>query len=110
MRCGELCKSCVGKCRESVSDKFPAEIECPICGGDGKDCEHCEGGWYTVSQCPSKYIGAELIQDISVVSACEHHLPVAGGLLDQSAWWFELRGLLKSEENRVQEEQAKRRN
>jgi hypothetical protein len=45
-----------------------------------------------------------------VVSACEHHLPVAGGLLDQSAWWFELRGLLKSEENRVQEEQAKRRN
>jgi hypothetical protein len=45
-----------------------------------------------------------------VVSACEHYLPVAGGLLDQSAWWFELRGLLKSEENRVQEEQAKRRN
>ncbi len=109
MRCGELCKSCVGKCRETVTEQFPAEIECPICGGDGK-CEHCQDGWYTVKQCPSKFIGNDLIQDISVVSACEHHLPVAGGLLDQSAWWFELRGLLKSEENRVQEEQAKRRN
>jgi hypothetical protein len=80
-----------------------------MCGGDGK-CEHCQDGWYSVKQCPSKFIGTELIQDISVVSASEHHLPVAGGLLDQSAWWFELRGLLKSEENRVQEEQAKRRN
>ena len=93
-----------------VSEKFPAEIECPMCAGDGKDCKHCEDGWYTVSECPSKYIGHELISDIQVVSASEHHLPVAGGLLDQSAWWFDLRALLKSEENRVQEEQAKRRN
>jgi hypothetical protein len=43
------------------------------------------------------------------VTASEHHLPVAGGLLDQSAWWFELRQLLKAEENRVQDEQQKRR-
>jgi len=50
-----------------------------------------------------------LILDIGVVAACEHHLPVAGGLLDQSAWWFELRSLLKSEESKVQEEQMKRR-
>lgn len=60
-------------------------------------------------ECPSQFIGQELIQDIRVVSSSEHHLPVSGGLLDQSAWWFELRGLLKSEENRVQDEQSKRR-
>jgi len=77
-----------------------------MCGGDG--CEHCEDGYYKVTQCPSKFIGHELISDIGIAGASEHHLPVAGGLLDQSAWWFELRGLLKSEEARVQEEQAKR--
>jgi len=49
-----------------------------------------------------------LISDIQIVAASEHHLPVAGGLLDQSAWWFELRKLLKSEENRIDNERAKR--
>jgi hypothetical protein len=51
-----------------------------------------------------------LIQDIQIVSSCEHHLPVSGGVLDQSAWWFSLKELLKREENLVQNEQAKRRN
>jgi len=59
--------------------------------------------------CPAKYIGSELIQDIQVVSACEHHLPVAGGVLDQSAWWFELRETLRREERRIQDEQQQRR-
>ena len=62
-----------------------------------------------VKECPSKFIGQELISDISIVSASENHLPVAGGLLDQSAWWFELRQLLRSEEHRITEEQIKRR-
>lgn len=83
-------------------------MECPACDGDG--CEECKGGFFELTECPSKFIGSELIQDIQVVSACEHHLPVAGGLLDQSAWWFALRSILKSEENRIQDEQSKRRN
>jgi hypothetical protein len=107
VRCGELCKSCVGKCRDIVTPQQPAEIECPECGGEG--CEHCKDGWFEVTECPTKYIGQELIQDIHVIGATDQHLPVAGGLLDQSAWWFELRGLLKLEEYRVQEEQNKRR-
>lgn len=89
-----------------MSEKHPAEIECPVCGGDG--CEHCRDGWFEVKQCPSRYIGQELIEDIRVISASEQHLPCAGGLLDQSAWWFELRQMLKSEESRIQEEQHKR--
>jgi hypothetical protein len=66
-------------------------------------------GWYTVDECPSKFIGQDLISDIQVVSASEQHLPVAGGLLDQSAWWFELRQLLRSEEHKITEEQMERR-
>jgi hypothetical protein len=56
------------------------------------------------------FIGQELISDIQIVTASEHHLPVEGGLLDQSAWWFELKNLLKSEENLIQNEQQERRN
>ncbi|HUS38334.1 MAG TPA: hypothetical protein VMX74_02735 [Pirellulales bacterium] len=107
VRCSELCKSCSGKCREIVSPEFPAEVECPVCDGDG--CEECNDGYFQFTECPSKFIGPELISDIQIVTASEQHLPVVGGLLDQSAWWFELRQLLKSEENRIQEEQQKRR-
>ena len=108
IRCGELCKSCVGKCRDIVTPEQPAEIDCPCCGGDG--CEECNDGRFALSGCPSEYIGQELIQDIRVITASDQHLPVAGGLLDQSAWWFNLRELLKREESLIQDEQAKRRN
>jgi hypothetical protein len=63
-----------------------------------------------LKECPSQFIGQDLIQDIRIVTASEHHLPVAGGLLDQSAWWFTLREILKREESVIQDEQAKRRN
>jgi hypothetical protein len=35
-------------------------------------------------------------------------LPQTGGLLDQSAWWFELRRILNNEENAIQIEQVER--
>ena len=91
-----------------LSEQQPAEIECPVCGCSEKGCDYCEGGFYQVTECPSKYIGQELIQDIRIVTSTEQHLPVAGGLLDQSAWWFELKTLLKSEENVIENEKAKR--
>jgi hypothetical protein len=92
-----------------LSVEFPAEIECPCCGGSEAGCEHCDHGFYRVTECPSRYIGKELIQDIRIVTSTEQHLPVVGGLLDQSAWWFELKTLLKSEENVIENEKAKRR-
>lgn len=107
MRCGELCKSCVGRCREIVSEIHPADIECPCCGGDG--CGECDDGFFAVAECPSKYIGQALIADLHIIAASETHLPVSGGLLDQSAWWFELRNAMRCEENIIQDEQQKRR-
>jgi len=79
-----------------------------MCGGEGGECEHCKEGYFEVTECPTKYIGQELIQDIHLIGATDTHLPVAGGLLDQSAWWFELRNLLKLEEHRVESEKEKR--
>lgn len=93
-----------------MTPEHPAEIECPSCDGDGGECKECDQGYFTITECPAKFIGQELIQDIQIVTASEHHLPVAGGTLDQSAWWFELKETLRREENRVQDEQSKRRN
>ena len=97
----------MSKCQGILTEECPAAIECPECGGEG--CDQCDDGYFELTQCPTKYIGQELLSDIHIVSASEHHLPVAGGLLDQSAWWFELRGLLKSEENIIESEKDKRR-
>lgn len=91
-----------------MTPESSADIECPSCDGEG--CEECQDGYFTITECPAKFIGSELIQDIQIVSACEHHLPVVGGLLDQSAWWFELKETLRREENRIQDDQSKRRN
>lgn len=84
----------------------PADVQCPECEGDG--CEYCDEGFFKLTECPSRYIGNELISDIQIVSASEHHLPVAGGLLDQSAWWFELRDRLKRDEMQIKAEREQR--
>ena len=91
-----------------MSKQSPIDIECPVCAVTGQDCEHCDDGQFTVSECPSRYIGQELIADLEIVTASKRHLPVAGGLLDQSAWWFELRQLLEREELLIQAEQQRR--
>lgn len=89
-----------------VSELHTVEVECPACAGDG--CTECSDGYFEIKECPSKFIGQALIADIGVVTASEHHLPCAGGMLDQSAWWFELRQNLRSEESKIQDEQNKR--
>ena len=61
-----------------------------------------------MTECPSNYIGPELIQDIRIITGSDTHLPVAGGLMDQSVWWFELREALKREENKIEHDRAKR--
>lgn len=90
-----------------MTPEQPAEIECPSCAGDG--CDECQDGYFAISECPQRFIGSELVDDIRIVSASDHHLPVAGGILDQSAWWFDLKETLRREENRIQDEQSKRR-
>ncbi len=50
-----------------------------------------------------------MIDQINIAGACvDGIMPQAGGLLDQSAWWFELRRILNSEEKKIEAEQTKR--
>ena len=90
-----------------MSPEHPVDIECPECGGTGKDCDACIDGRFELNQCPSKFIGQELISDIEIVVASKRHLPVAGGLLDQSAWWFELKQQLEREQNIIEAERMR---
>lgn len=57
-----------------------------------------------------QYIGPDLIDDINIVSSCEGGtLPVAGGLLDQPAYFLELSTALKRDTNEIEREQSERR-
>lgn len=107
MRCGELCKSCVGRCRGQYTKADPAGIECAICNGEG--CNECDSGTFWLEECPSQFVGPDLIEDLQVVAATKEVMPAAGGILDQSAWWFELRQLLQYEEHQIEEAKQKRR-
>lgn len=72
-------------------------------------CEQCHDGFFEVTECPMKFIGSELADQIQIVGMSEYHLPVAGGLLDQSGWFIELKTALASEERLIEEEKNKRR-
>jgi hypothetical protein len=73
-------------------------------------CKKCDSGWYRVEQCPQSYLGQELIEDINTVDACANGvLPVSGGLMNQSVYYFELSNRLKTERNKIEREQAERR-
>ena len=89
-------------------------IECPACDESGivagERCKECDGeGYYTIDQCPRQYVGNEMTEAVNIAGMCgDNRLPVAGGILDQSAWFMSLLGMLKSEENRIEIERIKR--
>ena len=54
-------------------------------------------------QCCQDYVG-ELWREIKYASLADKHLPQAGGLLDQSAWFLELWVALQNEQTRIEKE------
>ena len=79
-----------------------------MCGGIG--CNHCDRGFFSLTTCPNRYVGGRLINDINIAASCEDGvLPVAGGLLDQPAYFYELSRTMKNEVHSIELEQSKRR-
>lgn len=78
------------------TEREPIEIECPLCGGVG--CTHCEDGSVAIDGCPNQYC-REMVTPIRLI---EHYRkgmpPVAGGVLDQSAWFLEAAETLEHDE------------
>lgn len=107
MRCGQLCRSCAGSCGELIDEKNAPEIECPVCSGNG--CEACDGGSFALTACPRRFIGLGMTDAINLAShASKGVMPVSGGLLDQSAWFFSLWNTLESDVNKIDAERMER--
>lgn len=112
MRCGELCKSCGSNCNELYQEGSWSEIECTACNGLGAECGSCGGdGFFRLEECPKKMIGQSLVGAINLASyAMKGQWPTTGGMLDQSAWFFDLVQTLESEQNRIDAERMDRNN
>lgn len=77
---------------------------------DGETCETCGGqGSIEIDECPRKYIGAEITEAVNVASLCGNGiLPVAGGLMDQSAWFVNVWNQLQHDQNEIESDLAEK--
>lgn len=88
-------------CRNDCLDKTGIQIECPIC--DGVGCHECCDGKFAIA-CPRQFC-SDMVIAINIATGCKNGvLPVAGGLLDQSNWFFELWQTLESEHSKIEKE------
>jgi|694.fasta_scaffold19329_3 hypothetical protein len=71
-------------------------MECPLCNGEG--CTECEHGIVTITGCPQQYCRSVVkVAQLSTYSE-KGLLPIAGGVLDQSAWVMEAISVLQHDE------------
>jgi hypothetical protein len=83
-------------------------IACPTCEEAG--CDDCGGsGYFEVTDCPKSLIDRETLRAIRMADLMRQGLPpVAGGVLDQSAWFVSFYELFRSEQIRAENEAIKR--
>jgi len=79
-------------------------------GPGGTDCETCGGrGYVEIEGCPRQVIGWEMTQAINLANyASKGLMPVAGGVMEQSAWFLEMLSTLESDQNKIDSERAER--
>ena len=75
------------------------EIACPTCNETG--CNDCgESGYVKITDCPKRCIEPSLLRAIRLADLMKQGLPpVAGGVLDQSAWFISFYEAFRSENN-----------
>jgi hypothetical protein len=77
---------------------------------DGVGCDECDDGWFELTQCATRYIDSYIVTAINMASYADKGiLPVAGGLLDQSAWFFNLWMMVDNETKKIEQEQRRER-
>ena len=62
-------------------------FECVECFGRG--CSACDDqGWFETSDCPQK-VASPMSKTLSLIDMADKgHLPVTGGVMEQSAWFI----------------------
>lgn len=75
----------------------PLAADCPVCRGQG--CDACgQTGRFEVTQCPLKWIEPEFWEMIEMVEFYDKGIaPVAGGLLDQTAYFVKFAAAVRGE-------------
>ena len=73
-------------------------------------CKVCNGtGSFAVDVCPRDFVGGKIARATNAVSmANKGHLPEAGGVLDQDAWFMSAYNALEADCNKIDAEDAKR--
>lgn len=105
IRHGSLCRECKpGACVDCPTSESPLEIDCPRCGGKG--CPECDdAGQFALEQCPFTAVPRHVFRAIDLADLYAKGLPpVAGGSLDQSAWFVELANFSFAEAARLRRE------
>ena len=87
------------QCLDKGTEAEPIEIMCPAC--DEKGCDHCDNGYVTIIGCPEQYC-REMVPVIDLIDLYNKGLPpVAGGSLDQAAWFISAQKQMRYEEASV---------
>lgn len=104
IRYGMLCSSCRGSCKNEGIDSQPIEIECPECDGHADGCDHCREGFVQIQGCPQKFC-SDVVEAVQLFDLYEKGLPpIAGGALDQSAWFIDAFSRFRYEEAAIKVE------
>lgn len=80
-------------------------MECVRCNGRNDGCESCKGtGVYSLTVCPWQEIDRPTLELSKYVKAAEKHLPLAGGLLDQTQSFVDAMDWINAEHRRWEKE------
>ena len=94
---GELCRGCGRTCNDKPTDVNCLEIA---------DFEDVYSTW-KLAECPRQYV-ADIVDAVNLSQLADSHLPVSGGMLDQSAWWLSCFMALKSDMNQIENDKIDR--
>ncbi|RLS22130.1 MAG: hypothetical protein DWH72_01345 [Planctomycetota bacterium] len=94
---GELCRGCGKSCFDISSPTDRIEIENP---------SDPDSAWI-IDQCPRRYV-QEIVDEINLAQLADSHLPISGGVLDQSSWWVECWMAFRSDCSQIDQDIAGR--
>ena len=71
-----------------------------------EDIEDPMTAW-KLTQCPKRFT-ADVVEEVNLAQLADSHLPTAGGVLDQSAWWVECWLAFRSDSNQIESDKIRR--
>lgn len=62
---------------------------------------------WKLTECPRQYV-ADIVDAVNLAQLADSHLPVSGGVLEQSAWWVGCYMALRSDMNQIEADKIDR--